>query len=94
MSSVVKAKCPKCKNQISVEEEESAEPVTCSSCQTSFVPATVIAESNKRFEMAMYIGMLLIGVGLIVYMAMTGNLKQKADPAEAPPAAEARDSNQ
>ena len=89
MSSVVKAKCPKCKNAISVEEEEAAEPITCASCQTTFVPATVIAESNKKFEMAMYVGMLLIGVGLIVYMAMTGNLKPKADAPEAPPTVEA-----
>ena len=88
MSSVVKAKCPKCGNQVSVEEDASVRPVTCSSCQSTFVPATVIAASNKRFEMGMYAAMLLIGVGLIIYMAMTGRLKPKADAPKAPPAVE------
>ena len=77
MSSVVKVKCPKCKNQNSVEEDGAEQPVACSSCEFTFVPAVVIAESNKRFQVVMYVGMLLIGVGLIVYMAMTGNLKPK-----------------
>lgn len=75
MSSVVKTKCPKCKTQVTVEEEESTQPLECSSCQSTFVPAEVIAESNKRFEIGMYVAMLLVGIGLIVYMAMTGNLK-------------------
>jgi dipeptide/tripeptide permease len=48
----------------------------------------VIAASNKRFEMGMYAAMLLIGVGLIIYMAMTGQLKPKADAQKAPPAVE------
>jgi NAD-dependent SIR2 family protein deacetylase len=94
MSSVVKAKCPKCKNQVSVEEEESAQPVTCASCQSTFVPAAVIAESNQRFQIGMYVVMLLVGVGLIVYMAMTGNLKPKADAPEEPPAVEQGADNQ
>ncbi len=94
MSSLVKAKCPKCGNQVSVEDEASQQQVKCSSCQSVFVPATVIAESNKRFEMGMYAVMLLVGVGLIIYMAMTGNLKPKADVPEAPAAAEVRDGNQ
>lgn len=88
MSSVVKANCPKCKNQISVEEADSEQPVTCSSCQSTFVPATVIAESNKRFEIGMYVAMLVVGIGLFVYMAMTGNLKPKADAPDPPPAVE------
>lgn len=49
----------------------------------------MIAESNKRFEMGMYAVMLLIGVGLIIYMAVTGNLRPNANAPEAPPAAEA-----
>jgi hypothetical protein len=89
MSSVVKTKCPKCKNEVSVEEDAASEPFTCPGCQTTFVPATVIAESNKRFEIGMYVGMLAIGIGLIVYMAMTGNLKPKADQPAAPAANEA-----
>lgn len=89
MSSAVKAKCPKCKTEISVEEEQSTEPVRCASCQEMFVPSEVIAGSNKRFEVAMYVGMLLIGVGLIVYMAMTGNLQPKPDAPDAPAAVEA-----
>jgi hypothetical protein len=72
--------------KISVEEKNAGKPVTCSSCQATFVPAMVVAESNKRFEIGMYVAMLLIGVALIVYMAMTGNLKPKADAPEAPPA--------
>lgn len=89
MSSAVKAKCPKCKSPITVEEDEAVVAVTCASCQTKFVPAEVVAESNKKFEMAMYVGMLLVGIGLIVFMAATGNLKPKADAPEAPPAVEA-----
>ena len=89
MTSVLKANCPQCKNPISVEEDHAEQPVTCSSCQSTFVPATVIGESNKRFEMGMYAAMLLVGVGLIVYMAITGNLKPKADAPKAPPAVEA-----
>lgn len=88
MSSTVQARCPKCKTPVSVEEEKSTQSVTCSSCQATFVPADVIAESNKRFEVAMYIGMFLIGLGLIVYMAMTGRLKPKPDVPEAPAAVE------
>lgn len=84
MSTTVKAKCPKCGNQISVEEAISEQPVACSSCKSTFVPATVIAESNKRFEMGMYAAMLLIGIGLIIYMAMTGQLRPNADPPEVP----------
>ncbi|NND95788.1 MAG: hypothetical protein HKN47_00495 [Pirellulaceae bacterium] len=51
------------------------------------MPSVVIAESNKRFEIAMYVGMLVVGLGLVVYMAMTGNLKPKPDADEAAPAA-------
>ncbi|TWU59315.1 hypothetical protein Poly51_21030 [Rubripirellula tenax] len=80
MSSIVKAKCPKCKTEVSVEEDASVLSTVCTSCQTAFVPATVIAESNKRFEMGMYVVMLLVGLGLIVYMAATGSLKPKPDP--------------
>ena len=94
MSSVIKAKCPNCKKEMSVEEEQSAQPVVCSSCQATFVPALVIAESNKRFEIWMYVGMLLVGIGLIVYMAATGNLKPKQEVPEAPPAAEAEATTQ
>ncbi|KAA5539186.1 hypothetical protein FYK55_25025 [Roseiconus nitratireducens] len=88
MSSVVKAKCPQCKTEVAVEEEESSQPVSCSSCQTTFVPAAVIAESNRRFEIGMYVVMLLIGIGLVGYMAMTGNLKPKPDAPPPPQAAE------
>lgn len=88
MSSTVKTKCPKCGNLISVEEEQAVQPLACPSCQATFVPATVIAESNKRFEMGMYAVMLLAGVALIVYMAMTGNLKPKANAPQPPPAVE------
>ncbi len=80
MSSIVKAKCPNCKHEVSVAEDQSALPVACESCQASFVPAVVIAESNKRFEFAMYVGMFVIGLGLIGYMAATGQLKPKPDP--------------
>ena len=89
MSSVVKAKCPQCGHQVSVEEEEAAEPVACSQCQASFVPATVIEESNRRFQIWMYVGMLVVGVGLIVYMAITNRMQPKADAPKAPPAAKA-----
>ncbi len=94
MSSVVKAKCPQCKHEVSVEEVDAGQPVTCSSCQTTFVPATVIAESNKRFEVLMYVGMLVVAGGLIAYMAVTGNLKPKADAPAVEPAAEAEASDQ
>ena len=91
MSSVVKANCPQCQTEITVEEEQSVLPVNCSSCQTSFVPAEVVEESNKKFEVLMYVGMLVVGLGLIVYMAMTGQLQPNAQPGaeEAPAAAEA-----
>jgi DNA-directed RNA polymerase subunit RPC12/RpoP len=89
MSSVVKAKCPKCKNEISVEEASAEQPVSCPGCQSTFVPATVIAESNKRFEMWMYVGMLVVGVGLIVALAVQNRMKPKADAPEAPAAVEA-----
>ena len=86
MSSDVQAKCPKCKTPVSVAESDSAQSVTCSSCQSTFVPAEVIAASDKQFEIAMYVGMLVIGIGLLVYMAMTGQLKPNADE-PGPPAA-------
>ena len=86
--SVVKAKCPKCKHEVSVEEETSALPVTCESCRTTFTPATVVAESNRKFEIGMYVVMGLIGVGLIVYMVITGEGLPKPKQADAPPAAE------
>ena len=86
--SVVKAKCPKCKHEVSVEEEVSAVPVTCEKCQTTFTPATVIAASNKKFEIGMYVVMLLIGVGLVAYMVITGEGLPKPKQADAPPAAE------
>ncbi len=92
MSSAVTAKCSKCHHPVTVEEVVAVLPVACESCQTQFIPAAIIAESNKRFEIWMYVVMLGIGVGLIGYMAATGNLKPKADPAgtgEAPAAAEA-----
>ena len=89
MSSVVKAKCPKCKHEVSVDEAVAAVPVTCEKCQTTFTPATVVAESNKKFEIGMYVVMLLVGVGLIAYMIITGEgLPKKANDGEAPAAAE------
>ena len=95
MSSVVKAKCPQCQTEVSVEEEQSVLPVTCSSCQTSFVPAEVIAESNKKFEVLMYVGMIVVAVGLLVYGAMTGQLKPpQAEQPDAPAAAEAEADDQ
>ena len=89
MSSDVKVKCPNCKNQVSVEEDKSAQPFACPSCESTFVPEVVIAASNKRFEVAMYVGMLLVGAGLFVYMAMTGNLNPKPAAPDAPPAVDA-----
>ena len=94
MSNVVKAKCPKCRNQISVEEVLSVQPVTCPSCQSTFVPVAVIAESNKRFEMGMYGAMVVVAIGLIAYMAITNRMKPKAEVPEAPAAAEAGEGNQ
>lgn len=88
MSEKLEAKCPQCKTPVSVTEEESVMPVTCSSCQTPFVPAEIIAESNKKFEIGLYVGMLVVGVGLIVYMAMTGNLKPNGGAPVNEPAAE------
>ena len=85
--SVVKAKCPKCKHEVSVEEEVDAVPVTCEKCQTTFTPATVVAESNRKFEIGMYVVMLLVGVGLVAYMMITGQGLPKPKPADAPPAA-------
>jgi len=79
MSSVTAA-CPKCKQSVTMEEAQSALPTTCSNCRETFIPAQVIAESNKKFEVMMYVGMLVVGVGLIVFMAATGRLKPKADP--------------
>ena len=88
MSTVVKAKCPKCKTTVSVEDERTAEPVSCPGCQETFVPAEAIAADNKRFEIMMYAGMVVIAVGLLVYGAMTGQL-QPPQPQEADaPAAE------
>src|SRR5690606_34482904 len=93
MSSVVKANCPKCRHAVSVEEEEAHEPVACSSCQTMFVPAKVIEESNQRFQVWMYVGMLVIAVALIAYMAVTNRMNrktdQKADARDAPAGAPA-----
>ena len=80
MSSIVKAKCPGCKTEVSVEEQDAEQPVECSSCQRGFVPAMVIAESNKQFEKWMYVAMFLIGLGLVAYMAMTGNLRPRPVP--------------
>jgi hypothetical protein len=81
MSSVVKAKCPKCQHEVAVEEAVSTEPVVCEKCQNVFTPATVIAESNRKFEIGMYVVMGLVGLGLIVYMVATGEglPKPKAD---------------
>jgi uncharacterized membrane protein YebE (DUF533 family) len=87
MSSVTAA-CPNCKQQASVEEAQSGLPVTCSKCQTAFIPAQVIAESNKKFEMMMYVGMLVVGLALVAYMAITNRLKPKADAPAAPAASE------
>jgi heterodisulfide reductase subunit A-like polyferredoxin len=87
--SAVKAKCPKCKTVVSVEEERSAEPLTCTSCQETFVPADAIAADNKRFEIMMYVGMVVVAVGLLVYGAMTGQLQPpQPEGAEVPAAAE------
>ena len=58
------------------------------------VPAAVIAESNKKFEMAMYGGMIVVALGLIAYMAITNRMKPKPEVPEAPAAAEAVDGNQ
>ena len=85
--SVVKAKCPKCKHPVAVEEEVSAVPVTCTKCQTTFTPATVVAESNRRFEIGMYAVMLLAGVALIAYMVITGEGLPKPKQADTAPAA-------
>lgn len=89
MSSLVKAKCPKCKHEVAVEEEASTQPVTCSSCQTTFVPATVVAESNRRFEIGMYVVMLLVAGGLFAYMFITGEgLPKPNEPAAVQDAAD------
>jgi DNA-directed RNA polymerase subunit RPC12/RpoP len=89
MSSMVKAGCPKCGKPVSVEEEQATEPVACSSCQTTFVPAKVIEESNTRFQIWMFVGMLVIGIALVAYMAVTNRLNPKADGPEAPATAPA-----
>jgi hypothetical protein len=91
MSSVVKAKCPKCKHEVSVQEDVSAVPVTCEKCQTAFTPATVIAESNRKFEIGMYVVMGLVGLGLLAYIVITGEGLPKPKQADAPPAAEGVD---
>ena len=85
--SAVTAKCPKCRHAVSVEEEVSALPVTCEKCQTTFTPATVIEESNRKFQIGMYVVMLLVGVGLVAYMVITGEGLPKPKPADAPAAA-------
>lgn len=83
--STVQAKCPKCKASVTVEEERTALPVTCSACQATFSPAEAIAADNKKFEMMMYIGMLIVGIGLIVYMAIANRMNPPAkDAAEIP----------
>ncbi|QDT54460.1 hypothetical protein Pan44_24930 [Caulifigura coniformis] len=87
MSSVVTAACPGCQQPVSVEEIQAPFPVTCSKCQTDFIPAQVIAESNRKFEMMMYVGMLVIGLALVGYMAITNRMKPKGG--EAPPPAPA-----
>lgn len=93
MSSTVTAKCPQCKHEVTVNEDVSAVPVTCEKCQTIFTPATVVAESNKKFEIGMYVVMGLIGAGLIAYMIITGEgLPKKANEADAPAAVENADS--
>lgn len=86
---VMNANCPKCRSQISVEEADAEQPITCSSCQSVFVPAKVIAESNERFQFWMYAGMFLLGAGLILYMVVTGNGLPKADAPAAPAEVEA-----
>jgi len=90
MSSVVTAACPNCKQPVFVEEIQAPFPVTCAKCQADFIPAQVIAESNRKFEMMMYVGMLVIGLTLVAYMAVTNRLKPKGDAA-APPAPAAAD---
>lgn len=86
MSSEVKAKCPQCNVEVTVPEEQSSIPVTCPSCPATFSPAEVIAEENKKFEIMMYVGMIVVAIGLLVYGAMTGQLQP---PNANPPAAEA-----
>lgn len=92
MSSVVTAKCPNCKHVVSVEEELSELPATCAECQATFIPAMIIAESNRRFEMGMYVVMLAIGCGLIGYMALTRKDQPNGETPAAPPAAESTSS--
>lgn len=86
--SSVSAACPSCKQTVSVEEEQSVLPTTCSKCQTVFIPAQVIAESNRKFEMMMYVGMLVVGLALVGYMAVTNRMKPKGEAPGAPAATE------
>lgn len=86
--SAVTAKCPKCKTPVSVEEEQSAVPVTCTSCQETFIPAEAIAADNKKFEIMMYVGMVVVAIGLLVYGAMTGQLQPPQPQGAEAPAAE------
>lgn len=88
MTALVKAKCPQCKKEISVDQSQADQPAACPSCQSTFIPAAVIAESNKRFEMGMYAVMILVGAGLFIFMAITGRLQQKGNLPPAPPAAQ------
>jgi len=86
--SAVTAACPNCKQPVSVDEAQSELPTTCSKCQTAFIPAQVIAEANKKFEMMMYVGMIVIGLVLVAYMAITNRMKPKGDAPAVPAAAE------
>jgi pyruvate/2-oxoacid:ferredoxin oxidoreductase beta subunit len=88
MSTVVKAKCPQCKTPVSVEDERTAEPVTCPGCQATFIPEEAIAADNKRFEIMLYVGMVVVAIGLLVYGAMTGQLKPPQPQGADPPAVE------
>lgn len=88
MSSVTAA-CPNCKQPVSLEEEQAIFPTSCAKCQTQFIPAQIIAESNRKFEMMTYVGMLVIGMGLVAYMAVANRMKPKGDAAGIPTAAPA-----
>lgn len=76
MSKELSLNCPNCKAKMNVAEELSKLPAACPSCQSVLVPADVIKASNDKFSMKMYAGMFLIGIGILVYLGMTGQLKE------------------
>jgi hypothetical protein len=90
MSSIITAKCPRCQQPLALEEAAAEQLVTCHSCQRQFIPAEVLAKSNRRVAFWMFLGLAAIGLGVIGYMSVTRYIDPKDPrPVEGAPAAAA-----